>query len=159
MSDSGRSGADAPSGHSASPEPGVSALLLAEKDRLDRVSLEQCFTNDPVERMIGESLTAAGFKWKHEGHPDRRNDPITLDFEIADGPYIEVKRFHTPRCETQLNQVENVILVQGIGAARWFADLIMAARIEAGAAETAQQDSARRARAGNSRPQSEGQGD
>lgn len=87
------------------------------------------FTNDPVEKMIGDSLTAAGFEWQHEGHPDRRDDPVTLDFKIVGGPHVEVKRFHTPRCERQLAQVENVILVQGIEAARWFSELLMAARV------------------------------
>ena len=97
---------------------------LAEKDRLDRVSLEQCFTTDPVERLVADALTAAGFEWRHEGHPARRNDPVTLDFEVVGGPHVEVKRFHTPRCEAQLAQAENVILIQGIEAARWFAEML-----------------------------------
>jgi hypothetical protein len=109
----------------ASSRSGIpNAALLTEKDRLDRVNLEQCFTNDPVERLVGEALTEAGFEWRHEGHPSRRDDPVTLDFEIVGGPHVEVKRFHTPRSATQLAQVENVILIQGIEAARWFAELL-----------------------------------
>jgi hypothetical protein len=100
--------------------------LLAEKGRLDRVSLEQSFTNDPVERLVGAALTEAGFEWRHEGHPQRRGDPITLDFQIIGGPHVEVKRFHTPRVGAQLAQAENVILIQGIDAARWFAAALRA---------------------------------
>jgi hypothetical protein len=130
-----RSGADAPSGlrpfgaepqdaSQAQPLVPNAAAMLAEKDKLDRVSLEQCFTTDPVERIVGDALTAAGFEWRHEGHPERRCDPVRLDFQIDGGPYVEVKRFHAPRCEAQLAQTGDVILIQGIEAARWFASAI-----------------------------------
>ena len=113
--------------HKRSPSTGsppAGECPLREKDRLDRVSLEQCFTNDPVERIVAEALTAAGYEWRHEGHPARRGDPVTLDFEIVGGPHVEVKRFHTPRVGAQLAQAENVILIQGIEAARWFAEML-----------------------------------
>lgn len=100
--------------------------LLAEKDALDRISLEQSFTTDPVERLIGDALTAAGFEWKHECHPSRNRDPVRLDFAVEGGPYIEVKRFHAERCGKQLAQAPEVILIQGMAAARWFANALAA---------------------------------
>ena len=95
-----------------------------EKDRADCIQLVQDFTNDPVERIVGEALDAAGYAPKHESHPDRAGDGPTLDFKLADGIYVEVKRMHTPRVERQLAQASDVILIQGIEAARWFAQAI-----------------------------------
>lgn len=101
---------------------------LREKDRSDCIQLTQDFTTDPVERIVGGALEAAGYAPKHEGHPDRVGDGPTLDFELANGIYIEVKRMHTPRVERQLAQTSDVILIQGMEAARWFAQAIEARR-------------------------------
>ena len=97
---------------------------LHEKDRADCVQLTQDFTTDPVERIIGSALSAAGYAPKHEGHPDRSGDGPTLDFELPDQIYIEVKRMHSPRIERQMAQATDVIAIQGMRAAEWFANAI-----------------------------------
>lgn len=84
--------------------------------------------SDPVEQLVADGLTAAGVEWRTKDDPARRRDPVTLDFEIVGGPHIEVKRFASPRSAGQLAQAENVILIQGIDAARWFAAAIAPAR-------------------------------
>lgn len=99
----------------------------AEKDRLDKINLEQMISTCPAERLIAEALEAAGIPFQHEGHPDRQSEPEgkpKLDFKIGDNLFIEVKQMHTPRVERQLASAENVILVQGMKAARWLADAI-----------------------------------
>lgn len=105
-----------------------SIAAAAEKDSLDRVSLEQHFSTCPAERLIADALTDAGIGWQHESHPDRRNEtpdgvPM-LDFKLDNGIYIEVKLMHTSRVERQLAFQHNAIVVQGMPATRWLADLI-----------------------------------
>jgi hypothetical protein len=70
---------------------------------------------DPVERVVADALTEAGIDWDIPDHP------ITLDFKVKDGPYIECKRFHAPRVVNQMAQAEDVIVIQGMAAAKWFA--------------------------------------
>ena len=95
-----------------------------DKDRKDAISLTQEHTTDPVELLVGAALEAAGYKPMHEGHPARAGYGPTLDFELSNGLYIEVKRMHSPRIEKQMAQAENVIAIQGMAAAEWFAKAI-----------------------------------
>lgn len=76
-------------------------------------------TEDPVEAIIRQALDRAGL-------PYRRDDP--LDFELPSGDRrlaIECKRFYTPRIAEQLEGRDNVILVQGLEAARFLACLLV----------------------------------
>lgn len=70
---------------------------------------------DPVEAIIAEALDRAGISYVCD---DAKSG---LDFAISGGPHIEVKRFHSKRIAEQMSRVENIIAIQGIDAARWFA--------------------------------------
>lgn len=73
---------------------------------------------DPVERVIADALDAACIAYEVE------RDDTHLDFRLANGVYIECKRYHTPRIAEQMTRAENVIVVQGMDAARWLASII-----------------------------------
>lgn len=83
--------------------------------------------HDPMERIIEAALLEAGiaFEMDQGGKSAHR-----LDFELANGVAIEVKRFHSPRAIEQLGRVENVILAQGEAAVRLVADWIRCAGLE-----------------------------
>lgn len=75
--------------------------------------------DDPMERLIWQALVDIG--------ADFETDPrITegLDFVLAGGIHIEVKRFHAPRIAAQMSRVEDVIAVQGERAVTLLASLI-----------------------------------
>lgn len=76
---------------------------------------------DPIEQIIADALDNAGIAYvtDHGG-----GNPSGLDFRIANGIEIEVKRFHSDRIAEQMSRAENVIAVQGIEAARWLAGII-----------------------------------
>ncbi len=74
---------------------------------------------DPVETIVRDALEARGVKYTvgHETH--------ALDFDLPDlGCQIECKQFHTPRISDQLSRHADVIVIQGMGAARAFAKLL-----------------------------------
>lgn len=77
-------------------------------------------TDDPVESVIQDALDLKGIHYTMD-------DP--LDFELGDSTLgvnrvaIECKQFHTDRIEKQWKD-RQVIVVQGVAAARAFADLM-----------------------------------
>lgn len=86
-------------------------------------------THDPMERIIEEALIEAGIPYltDHGGQNSTR-----LDFELPEHDLsIEVKRFHSPRAETQIARAENVILAQGEAAVRALAAMIRAGGLSA----------------------------
>ena len=77
--------------------------------------------NDPVEAIVHSGLVQAeirvevGVKTK------------ALDFYLPDyNVYIECKRMFTERINDQISRHENVIVIQGMGAALTFVELITA---------------------------------
>ena len=77
---------------------------------------------DPVEKIIAEALTAKGIRFIHNGHGEITEK--NLDFYLPDyDVYIECKQFHTDRSSEQLKRHPNVILIQGMEAAKLFAIL------------------------------------
>lgn len=74
---------------------------------------------DPVEALVAQALTDAGI-----GFVSDVNNPSRLDFRLENGIEIEVKRFHSPRIAEQMARAENVIAIQGMEAAQFFADLL-----------------------------------
>lgn len=102
-------------------------------------------TTDPMERIVADALDAAGISYATDLGG---GNPSGLDFRLAGGVEIEVKRFHSPRIAEQMSRAENVIAIQGIEAARFFAALLHrvqpkrnAQAIEARRAETVKQGS------------------
>ena len=76
---------------------------------------------DPMEKIVREALTKAHVKFVEE--EDLR--ALGLDFYLVDqGVHIEVKQFHTERINTQIQRAHNVIVIQGIEAAQYFASLL-----------------------------------
>lgn len=74
---------------------------------------------DPVEKIIAEALTAKGIQFIHDGHGEITEK--NLDFYLPDyDVYIECKQFHTDRSSEQLKRHPNVILIQGMEAAKFF---------------------------------------
>lgn len=69
---------------------------------------------DPVEAIIAKALDDIGMSY-------RRDDP--LDFECVDFA-IECKQFYTDRIHKQIENRRNVIVIQGIEAAKAFAYMI-----------------------------------
>jgi hypothetical protein len=78
--------------------------------------------NDPVERIIADALDSQRIRYVRDGEGETK----ALDFYLPDfDVYLEVKRFHTRRIAEQTSRVENVIVVQGIKAAQFFAGCLM----------------------------------
>ena len=81
-------------------------------------------SSDPVERIIADALDKAGIAYVCE--TDQENS-ARLDFYLPDtGIYIEAKRMASDRSAEQLRRANNVILVQGLEAARALASWIAA---------------------------------
>lgn len=78
---------------------------------------------DPMEQLIAEALNKVGARYTSD---NGGTNPSGLDFRLACGIEIEVKRFHTPRVAEQMSRAENVIVAQGEGAVRFLAFLIRA---------------------------------
>ena len=75
--------------------------------------------SDPVEAVIAEALERAGVRFVGEDHPLNR---ARLDFYLPDEDiHIECKRFATERTNQQLARAPQVIVIQGLEAAQWFA--------------------------------------
>ena len=83
---------------------------------------DQQFPSDPMERIIAQALVAGGFSFVTDlgGKNSTR-----LDFALPNGVQIEVKRMHSPRIADQMARAPDVIAVQGEGAVRFFASLLI----------------------------------
>lgn len=79
------------------------------------------FGRDPIERIIGDALTARGVVF--EAPAFFENGSTSLDFRVGD-VFIECKSYHTDRIAIQTARAANVIVIQGIEAAKWFASMI-----------------------------------
>lgn len=76
---------------------------------------------DPVERIVEAALIKKGLPYVTENDPRARR----LDFYLPDlDLHIEVKQFHTPRVAEQMARSANIIVIQGMGAAKAF-DLML----------------------------------
>lgn len=74
---------------------------------------------DPVERIIAEGLTAKGIRFIHDGYgvtTEKHLDFYLPDYDV----YIECKQAHSDRSSEQLKRHPNIILIQGLEAARFF---------------------------------------
>ena len=78
--------------------------------------------HDPLEKIVEEALIEAGIRYELEAESTagHRLDFHLPDFDIA----IEVKAFHTPRIDKQLERHGQVILLQGKNAVEGFAALL-----------------------------------
>lgn len=75
-------------------------------------------TIDPVEKLVEDGLRAAGIEFVRDHESD-------LDFYLpALDVHIECKQFPTDRVVGQLRKERDVLLVQGVHAARVFAEMI-----------------------------------
>ena len=75
---------------------------------------------DPVERIVADALDASGIAYTTEGHNRQR-----LDFHLpAFDTFIEVKQLHSARIAAQMASADNVIAIQGRGAAEAFAVML-----------------------------------
>lgn len=80
---------------------------------------------DPVEAVITAALKRAGIAYRRNVWPWPAETERRLDFYLPDlDLYIEVTRMHTPRKIEQLKGLENVLLIQGLPAARAFIALL-----------------------------------
>lgn len=80
-------------------------------------------TDDPVELLVAEAFDRAGVRYIHESD----NKDQRLDFWLPDqSVMVECKQFHTDRVAAQIAPHPNVIVIQGMGAARAFAAMIAA---------------------------------
>lgn len=81
-------------------------------------------TTDPMERIIERALRRAGLDFSTDFGGGNASG---LDFKLANGVEIEVKRMYSPRSGDQLGRAENVILAQGADAIRFLAGLLVMA--------------------------------
>ncbi len=78
-------------------------------------------SNDPIETILEDALYEAGIDYVKE--TDIRASG--LDFYLPEYDlHIEVKQFHTPRIAEQMSRVKNVIAIQGVEAAKFFAKIL-----------------------------------
>lgn len=76
---------------------------------------------DPMERAVAAALDAAAITWVDEN--DQR--ALGLDFFLPDFDiHIEVKQMHSDRVVDQTARVKNIIVIQGLDAARAFARML-----------------------------------
>lgn len=74
---------------------------------------------DLMETIIEDALKENGINFT------RDNADNTLDFTLTQlGVHIECKRYYSERTIKQLARHKNVILIQGLGAAAAFADML-----------------------------------
>lgn len=74
---------------------------------------------DPVKRIVADALDRVGVVYQ-------THNSLELDFYLPSYEiYIEVKQYHSPRISEQMSRNPNVIAIQGIEAARAFADLLL----------------------------------
>ena len=78
---------------------------------VDRVS-------DPIEKIVASALDKRGLQYLCDGD----GETYGLDFRLPDPDLcIEVKQFHSDRISEQMARTKNVIAIQGVEAAQWFA--------------------------------------
>jgi hypothetical protein len=78
---------------------------------------------DPIEKIIAQALTTAEIDFIHEGQPGAIK--IDLDFYLPEFDiFIECKASHTDRVLKQLESRPNIILIQGMQAAKTFFKLL-----------------------------------
>lgn len=83
-----------------------------------------------TEKIVGEALRRSGRRYVTENHP---SNTARLDFYLPDEDvYVEVKSFHSPRIGPQMGRAANVIAIQGMAAARLFAEMITKEPLDAG---------------------------
>ena len=82
---------------------------------------------DPMEDIIARALDAAGLDYARDYGGE---NPSGLDFRLANGVEIEVKRFHSPRIAGQMSRADNVIAIQGKEAVEFFSGLLVRAHIQ-----------------------------
>jgi len=71
--------------------------------------------SDPMELIIFEALVSANMDFQMDFGG---SNPSGLDFRLANGVEIEVKRFHSDRIGEQMKRADNVIVAQGEEAIR-----------------------------------------
>ncbi len=76
--------------------------------------------SDPVELEIARALDSIGVKWTNDEVIAKRLDFYLLDYDV----YIECKAYHSQRILGQMGRVPNIIVVQGLSAAKCFAAMI-----------------------------------
>lgn len=77
--------------------------------------------SDPMEEIIRNALDRSPLIYVEEEHPDAKGLDFYLPFV---GVHIEVKQFHSERIAEQMSRADNVIAIQGIGAAKLFAQML-----------------------------------
>lgn len=73
---------------------------------------------DPVEQLIADALTDQKVRFDHDN--DQHLDFYLIDYDV----YIEVKQYHSARITKQMARVDNVIVIQGMKAAKTFITLM-----------------------------------
>jgi len=78
-------------------------------------------SDDPVEAIVRLGLTKAGIAFVEEEDPRA----LRLDFYLpVSDVHIEVKRFYAERIAEQMSRAPNVIAIQGMKAAVFFAAVL-----------------------------------
>lgn len=78
--------------------------------------------SDDLEKKIGDKLTACGIEFTHGSAKGLQQ---RLDFFLPKyNVYIEVKKYHTERINSQMASQDNVIAIQGVGAVDFFIKLL-----------------------------------
>lgn len=78
-------------------------------------------TVDPIEKIVADAMTRNKVRFVEEPDPICKR----LDFYLPDyDVYIEVKQFHAERIAEQMGRVDNIIAIQGEGAAKMFARIL-----------------------------------
>lgn len=74
-----------------------------------------------MEKIVRDALDAANLFYVEEEDPRA----LRLDFYLpVVDVHIEVKQFHTDRVAEQMSRAPNIIVIQGIGAAKLFAQML-----------------------------------
>lgn len=77
--------------------------------------------SDELEKEVAETLLKVGVKFNHASNtPNQRLDFYLLDYDI----FIEVKKFHSERSNSQLSSQDNIILIQGRKSVELFCTLL-----------------------------------
>ena len=75
----------------------------------------------PMESVIGNALIAGDYEFL-----DGSQTPEGLDFYLVkEDVFIEVKQFYSERIHEQISRSKNVIVIQGVKAAKLFAEFLM----------------------------------
>lgn len=77
-----------------------------------------------MEEMVDRWLTTNGIPFRRADAMKTRLDFFLPDFNV----YIEVKRYHTPRINDQIERATDIIIVQGAASMRFLESLITRGR-------------------------------